>query len=109
MISGVVDTILSVFSVIAGLGIFLAMFLGIAYPAILVFKRKMLRSDSDTERTAAHIMLGFCAFAIALPFFVALYLSSIGEGSAAGFGFAYALILAPFISLLGIIIARKVK
>lgn len=54
-------------------------------------------------------MLGFSAFAIALPFLVAFYLSSIGESSAVGFGFAYALILAPFVSLLGLIIARKFK
>ena len=107
MIGGFVESILSALSVVAGLGIFLALLYGIAYPIILVFKRKML--SSDNERTAAHIMLGFGAFAIALPFLTAFYLSSIGEGSAAGFGFAYALILAPFISLLGVIIARKVK
>lgn len=82
------------------------MFYALAYPIILVFKRKMLHSN--TECTAAQ-MLGFSAFAIALSFLVAFYLSSIGESSAAGFGFAYALILAPFVSLLGLIIARKFK
>lgn len=107
MISTAVESILGILSVVAGLGIFLAMFYALAYPIILVFKCKMLHSN--TERTAAHIMLGFSAFAIALPFLVAFYLSSIGESSAAGFGFAYALILAPFVSLLGLIIARKFK
>ncbi len=107
MISTVVESILGILSVVAGLGIFSAMFYALAYPIILVFKHKMLHSN--TERTAAHIMLGFSAFAIALPFLAAFYLSSIGESSAAGFGFAYALILAPFVSLLGLIISRKFK
>ena len=104
MISTAIESILGILSVV---GIFLAMFYALAYPIILVFKRKMLHSN--TERTAAHIMLSFSAFAIALPFLVAFYLSSIGESSAAGFGFAYALILAPFVSLLGLIISRKFK
>ena len=62
MISTAVESILGILSVVAGLGIFLAIFYALAYPIILVFKRKMLHSN--TERTAAHIMLGFSAFAI---------------------------------------------
>lgn len=69
MISTAVESILDILSVV---GIFLAMFYALAYPIILVFKRKMLHSN--TECTAAHIMLGFSAFAIALPFLVAFYL-----------------------------------
>lgn len=53
MISTAVESILGILSVVAGLGIFSAMFYALAYPIILVFKRKMLRSN--TERTAAHI------------------------------------------------------
>lgn len=73
---------------------------------ILAFKqRKMARSKN--EQVSSQIMLTFCAIAIALPFFVAFYLSASGESSAAGFGFAYTLILSPFIALFGLIIARK--
>lgn len=41
MISTAVESILGILSVVAGLGIFSAMFYALAYPIILVFKRKM--------------------------------------------------------------------
>ena len=41
MISTAVESILGILSVVAGLGLFLAMFYALAYPIILVFKRKM--------------------------------------------------------------------
>ena len=100
MIEGIVGVIL-------GLGVFLGMLFSIFYPIILVFRQKMLHLAN--KRKAAYIMLGFSSLALALPFFVAFYLLSIAENSAAGFGFAYTFILSPFISLLGLIIANKFK